>query len=191
LAKFLDLQIFDQKFDKAKKESASIKAALSRLEGTDFEGAINKIKSEIVKSELGIEYVPELPALLSTADFISVHIPLTPETRHLIGANEFENMKTSAVFVNTSRGPVVDQKALYDALKTGSIFAAAIDVTEVEPISPDDPLLTLHNIIIAPHIASASFPTRTKMALMAADNLLAGLRGELPPNCVNPEALKE
>jgi len=98
-------------------------------------------------------------------------------------------MKPTAVFINTSRGPIVDQKALYEALKSGQIFAAAIDVTEVEPISPDDPLLTLDNVIITPHIGSASFTTRKNMALMAAENLLAGLHGETPPNCVNPEAL--
>jgi len=99
-------------------------------------------------------------------------------------------MKPTAVFINTSRGPVVDQRALYKALKSGQIFAAAIDVTEVEPIPADDPLLTLGNIIITPHIASASFATRKNMALMVAENLLAGLRGQVPPNCVNPEALR-
>jgi len=85
---------------------------------------------------------------------------------------------------------VVDQKALYKALKSRQILAAAIDVTEAEPISRDDPLLTLDNIIITPHIASASVATRTKMAVMAAENLIAGLRGQIPPNCVNPEAIK-
>jgi len=139
--------------------------------------------------KLGVERVSGLAELLSRADFISVHVPLTEETRHLIGSDEFAMMKPSAVFINTSRGPVVDQKALYEALKSGQIFAAALDVTEVEPISPDDPLLTLNNIIITPHIASASVATREKMALMAADNLLAGLRGKIPPNCVNPEVL--
>ena len=99
-------------------------------------------------------------------------------------------MKPTAVFINTSRGPVVDQRALYEALKSGQIFAAAIDVTEVEPIPPDDPLLTLDNIIITPHIASASFTTRKNMALMVAENLLAGLRGQTPPNCVNPEEIR-
>ena len=84
---------------------------------------------------------------------------------------------------------MVDQKALYEALKSGQIGAAAIDVSEVEPIPLDDPLLTLENIIITPHIASASVTTRTKMATMAAANLIAGLRGEIPPNCVNPEVL--
>ncbi len=142
------------------------------------------------EGQLGVEYVPELAKLLSTADFISIHVPLTAETHRLIGANEFAVMKPTAVLINTSRGTVIDQKALYEALKSGRIFAAGIDVTEVEPIPPDDPLLTLDNIIIAPHIGSASFNTRKSMAFMAGDNLLAGLRGEAPPNCVNPEALK-
>ena len=147
-------------------------------------------RSEEEERQLGVEYVPELTKLLAVSDFITVHAPLLPETRHLIGADEFAMMKPTAVFVNTSRGPLVDQKALYEALKSGQIFAAGIDVTEVEPISPDDPLLTLDNIIITPHIASGSFTTRKNMALMAAENLLAGLRGEMPPNCVNPEAIR-
>jgi len=147
-------------------------------------------RSEEEEKQFGVEYIPELAKLLSSADFISVHVPLLPQTHHLIGAAEFALMKPTAVFINTSRGPVVDQKALYEALKSGQIFAAGIDVTEVEPIPPDDPLLTLDNIIITPHIASASFTTRKNMALMVAENLLAGLRGQTPPNCVNPEALK-
>ncbi|HEY81812.1 MAG TPA: D-glycerate dehydrogenase [Dehalococcoidia bacterium] len=141
--------------------------------------------------EFGLEYVPNLHDLLSRADFITVHVPLMPETRHLISTAEFAAMKPTAVFVNTSRGPVVDQKALYQALKSGQIFAAGLDVTDPEPIPMDDPLLTLENVIIAPHIASASVATRTKMALMAAANLIAGLKGEMPPNCVNPEVLKK
>lgn len=146
-------------------------------------------RSSQEERELGVEYVPELPLLLCRSDFISVNVPLNQETRSMIGESEFAMMKPNAVFINTSRGTVVDQKALYQALKNGRIFAAAIDVTETEPISPDDPLLTLSNIIISPHIGSSSFSTRTKMAMMAADNLLAGLRGVMPPNCVNPEAL--
>jgi glyoxylate reductase len=137
---------------------------------------------------LGIEYVPEVSQLLTKADFISINVPLTKETKYMIGEKEFAMMKPNAVFVNTSRGAVVDQKALYKALKSGQIFAAGIDVTETEPIPANDPLLTLPNIIIPPHIGSSSFATRTKMAMMAAENLLAGLHGELPPNCVNPEA---
>ena len=148
-------------------------------------------RSEEEERKLGVEYVPELASLLSVSDFISVHVPLTTQTHHLIGPREFAMMKPTAVFINTSRGSVTDQKALYEALKTGQIFAAGIDVTEVEPISPDDPILTLNNIIITPHIASASFVARKNIALMAAENLLAGLNGKIPQNCVNPEALKD
>jgi len=144
--------------------------------------------TEAEEAALGVEYVTDLPLLLARSDFVSLHVPLTAGTQHLIGAEQFAAMKSTAVLINTSRGAVVDQHALYEALTSGRLFAAALDVTEVEPIPPDDPLLTLDNIIIAPHIASASFATRRNMALMAADNLLAGLRGELPPNCVNPEA---
>jgi glyoxylate reductase len=100
-------------------------------------------------------------------------------------------MKKTAILINTSRGPVVDPKALYEALKDGEIAYAALDVTEPEPIQVDDPLLTLDNIIIVPHMASASRSTRGKMAVMAAENLIAGLKGEMPPNPVNPEVFKE
>ncbi len=141
--------------------------------------------------QLGIEYVPGLADLLSRSDFVTIHVALTPETRHLMGPAQFAAMKPNAILVNTARGPVVDQRALYQALKERRILGAAIDVTEVEPISMDDPLLTLDNIIITPHIASASVVTRTKMATMSAANLLAGLKGELPPNCVNPEPIKK
>jgi glyoxylate reductase len=142
------------------------------------------------EKELGIEYVSNLLALLSRADFITLHVPLTAETHHLISTEEFAVMKPTAILINTCRGPVLDQKALYQALRSRQIFAAAIDVTEVEPIPPDDPLLTLDNIIIAPHIASASVTTRTKIATLAAANLIAGLRDEIPPHCVNPEAMQ-
>jgi glyoxylate reductase len=138
------------------------------------------------EKRLGLEYVDKMTELLSRSDFVSVHVPLNQETRRLIGAKEFAVMKPTAIYVNASRGPVTDQRALYEALKNGKIAYAGIDVTEVEPIPMDDPLLTLKNIVILPHIGSASVQTRTKMALMAADNLLAGLRGEPLPNCVNP-----
>ena len=126
-----------------------------------------------------------LEELLTNADFVSVHVPLTDETRNLIGEHEFSLMKQNSVFVNTSRGGVVDQQALIQALKEGKPAMAALDVTTVEPIKMDDELLTLPNLIITPHIASASVTTRTKMANMAVDNLLAGLRGSPLPNCVN------
>ena len=166
-------------------------AMARRAKGFDMQVLYyDQLRQSEAERELGLEYVPDLSALLSRSDFVSVHVPLCPETDRFIGAAEFAAMKPTAVFVNTSRGCVVDQKALYEALKSRQIFAAGIDVTEVEPISPDDPLLTLDNIVIAPHIASASFATRAKMATMAAENLFAGLRGEVPPNCVNPEAIK-
>jgi glyoxylate reductase len=131
----------------------------------------------------------DLEQLLREADFVSLHVPLTSETRHLIGERELSLMKPTAILVNTARGPVLDQEALYRFLKERRIAAAALDVTEVEPIPMDDPLLTLDNVIIAPHIASASVATRARMASLAADNLLAALRGEEPPNCVNRQAL--
>jgi len=141
-----------------------------------------------VEKKLGIEF-RDLKTLLSESDFVTVHCPLLPETRHLIGEEQFKLMKKTAILVNSARGPIVDPKALYDALHNHQIAYAALDVTEPEPIPLDDPLLTLDNIVIAPHIASASVATRTKMAMMAVDNLLAGLRGERPPNIVNPEVL--
>lgn len=129
----------------------------------------------------------DLDTLLRTSDFISIHTPLTAATRHMINAAAFEKMKPEAVLVNTARGPIVDPQALYQALKANRIFAAALDVTEPEPILPSDPLLELDNLIIVPHIASASRSTREKMSLMAAENLIAGLQGQHLPNCVNPE----
>jgi len=128
----------------------------------------------------------ELNTLLREADFVSLHTDLSQETYHFIDDVRFKLMKPSCVLINTARGPVVDPGALYRALFSGTIAYAALDVTEPEPIKSDDPLLKLDNIIIAPHIASASFQTRDKMAMMAAANLIAGLKGERLPNCVNP-----
>lgn len=133
----------------------------------------------------------DLATLLRESDFVSLHVPLTQETRHLINRETLALMKPTAVLVNTARGPVVDQAALYEALREQCIFAAALDVTDPEPIPPDSPLLTLDNCLIVPHIASASVTTRAKMALMAAENLLAGLRGERLPHCVNPEVYQQ
>jgi len=151
----------------------------------------DKVRLEEKEKELGAEYVPSLMELLSRADFISLHCPLDEDSRCLISAEEFKAMKSTAILINTSRGSVVDQKSLYQALKSGQITAAGIDVTEVEPIPLDDPLLTLENLVITPHIGSASIATRTRMAVMAADNLIAGLLGEIPPCCVNPEVVKK
>ncbi len=129
----------------------------------------------------------DFETLLHESDFISLHTPLTPETRHLINAETLAKMKPNAVLVNTSRGPVIDLDALYGALKEKRIFAAGLDVTDPEPLPPDHPLLTLDNVVLAPHIASASTSTRDKMALMSARNLIAGLKGDRLPNIVNPE----
>lgn len=137
-----------------------------------------------IEAQLGITYA-DLDTLVSQADFISIHTPLTDTTRHLVNADLLRKMKKTAILVNTARGPVVDQAALYVALRDGIIAGAALDVTDPEPLPPDDPLLTLDNCIITPHIASASVVTRTKVAVMAAHNLLAGVRGEPLPNPVN------
>lgn len=141
----------------------------------------------LADQELGAERV-ELDVLLAESDFVSVHVDLNPTTRHLFGSEQFRRMKPTAVFVNTSRGPVVDQAALAAALRNGTIFAAGLDVTDPEPLPPDHELYELPNCLIVPHIASATVATRNAMARMCADNLLAGLRGEPLPHWVNPEA---
>lgn len=129
----------------------------------------------------------ELDHLLATSDFVSLHTPLTPDTRHLINDRALQLMKSSCVLVNTARGPVIDQDALYRALRDGEIAYAALDVTEPEPIPMESPLLTLENCLIAPHIASSSIATRNRMAVMTANNLIAGLKGEHLPHCANPQ----
>jgi glyoxylate reductase len=149
----------------------------------------DEIRKMSEESEIGVEYVPKLADLLVQSDFISLHIPLMPETHHLVGSDEFALMKSTAVLINTSRGPIVDPGALYHALASHLIFAAAIDVTDPEPIPYDSPLLSLDNLIVTPHIASASVVSRTEMAKMAAANLIAGLKDKIPPDCVNPEAV--
>ena len=133
----------------------------------------------------------ELDELFERSDFVSLHTNLTAETRHLVNAERLRRMKPTSVLVNTSRGPVVDQKALYRALREGWIMAAAADVTDPEPMPMDEPLLTLPNFVVVPHIASASRATRGKMAQMAAENLLAGVRGERLPTPVNPEVYEK
>lgn len=125
--------------------------------------------------------------LLQEADFISLHVPLTPETYHYIGEEELALMKPTAVLINAARGPVVDEKALVRALREGQIWGAGLDVYEEEPMLAEG-LADLPNVVLTPHIGSATAETRTRMALMAVENILAAMRGELPPNCLNPEA---
>jgi lactate dehydrogenase-like 2-hydroxyacid dehydrogenase len=140
--------------------------------------------------ELTAAAVGTLDELLRESDFVSLHTPLLPETRHLVNTGFISKMKSTAILINTSRGGVVDQQALYEALKTKRIFAAALDVTDPEPLPLDSPLLTLENCLIAPHIASASTYSRDMMAVLAAQNLIAGLEGQRLPHCVNPEVYK-
>jgi len=131
----------------------------------------------------------DMDTLLWESDFVTLHVPLTDETHHLIGAEAFRKMKPSAVLINTARGPIVDPEALYHALKNGDIAAAALDVTDPEPLPAGNRLLSLSNLIVCPHIASASVATRDRMAVTAAENLIAGLKGKRPQHLVNPEAL--
>jgi glyoxylate reductase len=139
------------------------------------------------EEQMGVHYV-DLERLFREADFVSLHVPLTDQTHHLIGPHELELMKTSATLINASRGPVVDEKALVRALKKGEIAGAGLDVYEDEPnLAPG--LAALDNVTLLPHVGSATLETRTKMAQLAADNLLAGLRGEIPPNCLNCDAI--
>ncbi|WP_227763766.1 2-hydroxyacid dehydrogenase [Zhaonella formicivorans] len=141
------------------------------------------------EAQTGGKFV-DMETLLKEADFVSLHVPLMPETKHLIGEKELKMMKKSAILINTSRGPVVDELALVKALKEGEIWGAGLDVYEWEPeMAPG--LAELDNVVVCPHIASATYETRTKMGMMAVENLLAGLRGEVPPNCLNPEVLKK
>jgi glyoxylate reductase len=137
-------------------------------------------------TELNAERV-ELNELLGRSDFVSVHADLNPTTKGMFGAEQFAKMKRTAVFVNTARGPHVDQVALAHALRTGTIFAAGLDVTDPEPLPSSHELFSLPNCVIAPHIASATTDTRNAMARLCAANLLAGVKGERLPHCVNPE----
>lgn len=143
-------------------------------------------RNQDAERELQARQVP-FDALLAESDFISIHTDLNDKTRGMFSTPQFKKMKRSAVLVNTARGPIVDEKALYEALKSGTIFAAGLDVTDPEPPSMDNPLLKLPNIVIAPHIASATVQTRNQMAEICAKNLIAGLTGQKLPAWVNPE----
>lgn len=138
------------------------------------------------EQELGAKQV-DLDTLLAQSDFVSVHTDLNPTTAGMFNAATFAKMKSTAVFINSARGPLHNQKDLYEALKSGTIFAAGLDVTDPEPIHMDDPILTLPNLVVAPHIASGTVSSRNGMAEIATDNLILGMRGE-PLRCwVNPE----
>jgi glyoxylate reductase len=166
-------------------------AVARRAEGFDMRILYyDIIRREELEEEMEIEYA-DIESLLRASDFVTLHTILSPETHHFIGERELKLMKKTAILINAARGPIVDPKALYRALKERWIAYAALDVTEPEPISMDDPLLTLDNLVIVPHLGSASHATRTKMATMAAANLIAGLKGERFPHCVNPEVYEK
>ncbi|GLV53334.1 D-glycerate dehydrogenase [Dictyobacter sp. S3.2.2.5] len=136
-----------------------------------------------IEASYRLTYV-ELEELLRQSDFVSLHVPYAPTTHHLIGERELALMKSSAILINTARGPVVDEKALVHALQSGRIAGAGLDVFEHEPaVEPE--LLSMENVVLVPHIASASFKTRTRMAMMAAENIVAHVQGQRPPNQVN------
>jgi glyoxylate reductase len=131
----------------------------------------------------------DLKTLLQEADFISLHTPLTPQTRHIIGPRELAWMKSDAFLINTARGAVVDEKALLEALEKGRIAGAGLDVYENEPLLTPG-LERLDNVVLLPHVGSATVETRRRMAVLAVDNLLAGLQGRIPSNCLNCELLR-
>jgi glyoxylate reductase len=141
-----------------------------------------------IEEDLGAHFVDK-KTLLSESDFVTLHVPLLSETKHYISTAEFSWMKPTSILINASRGPVVDEKALAQALKERKIAGAGLDVYENEPeVEPD--LIRMKNVVLTPHIASASYETRLRMTMMAAENLVAGLTGKRPPNLVNPEVFR-
>ncbi len=162
------------------------KAVARRLRGFDCRLLYTQPEPEPEAQAFGADFV-SLDDLLSASDVVTVHCPLNESTRGLINAGRLARMKPLAFLINTARGPIVDQAALLAALRRGVIAGAGLDVADPEPMRADHPLLALPNVTILPHIGSASIATRTRMASMAADNLLAGLHGERLPHCVNPE----
>lgn len=160
------------------------KAVARRAAGFDMKIlAHNRTPDEAEAASVGAT-LADLDTVLRESDFVSLHVSLNADTRHLINRDTLATMKRTAILINTTRGPVVDQKALYEALKEGLLRGAALDVTDPEPIPLDDPILKLPNALIIPHLGSATVKTRDRMANMAADNLLAGLAGEPLPNAV-------
>ena len=134
----------------------------------------------------GLTYVSKAE-LLRQSDFVSLHLPLNPQTRHYLGAAEFAIMKPTAIVINTARGPIIDSMALVEALQKGQLAGAGLDVTDPEPINLADPLLQMPNVIVLPHIGSASHTARAQMSLKAAQNLIAALHGEPMYSCLNPQ----
>ncbi|MCO5226166.1 MAG: D-glycerate dehydrogenase [Thermomicrobiales bacterium] len=145
-------------------------------------------RSPETKPQDGVEFV-DFDTLLAESDFVSIHCPYTADTHHLINDAALAKMKSTAILVNTARGGVIDQDALISALGNGTIWAAGLDVTTPEPLAPDHPLVTMRNCVVLPHIGSATITARDAMSMLAARNLIAVLRGEIPPHIVNPSVL--
>jgi glyoxylate reductase len=147
------------------------------------------VRNKALEERVGAEYV-DLERLLEESDIVTIHTPLTPETRHMINEGRLRRMKRTALLVNTARGAVVDTEALVKALREGWIAGAALDVFEEEPLNPNHPLTAFKNVILTPHIASATYEARRKMAELTVENLIAFYEGRIPPTLVNQEVVK-
>jgi glyoxylate reductase len=165
------------------------KALVPRAKGFNMKILYHNRNPNPEAENLDVEY-RSMDEILAESDYISLHVPLNDKTKHLIGETELKKMKNTAYLINTARGPVVDEKALTKALKEHWIAGAGLDVLYEEPTNPNNPLLKLDNVIVAPHIGSATIETRLAMAMKAATNLTAALKGERPPDLLNPEVLQ-
>jgi glyoxylate reductase len=162
-------------------------AVARRAKGFGMQVIYNKRNRDLeAEQELGLQYV-SLEDLLKNSDYVSVHCPLTPETKHMLGEKEFAMMKPTAILVNTARGAVIDEEAMYRALRDKLIWAAGLDVFNREPISADHPLLALNNVVVAPHLGSATYNTRSEMAMISARAVIQGVTGHVPEFLLNPE----
>jgi glyoxylate reductase len=162
-------------------------AVARRAKGFGMQVIYNKRNRDLeAEQELGLQYV-SLEDLLKNSDYVSVHCPLTPETKHMLGEKEFAMMKPTAILVNTARGAVIDEEAMYRALRDKLIWAAGLDVFNREPISADHPLLALDNVVVAPHLGSATYNTRSEMAMISARAVIQGVTGHVPEFLLNPE----
>lgn len=166
-------------------------AVAKRAQGFDMNVIYSsRTRKPHYEKEYSIEWIPDMGDLLSRSDYVSIHVALTEDTKNLIGFDEISKMKESSFLINTSRGGTLDQDALTKALEENIIAGAALDVTVPEPIDPNHPLVHMDNVVMTPHIASASSETYTNMSLMAADNIISFFQGTNMPSCLNPEVLK-
>lgn len=162
-------------------------AVMKRAMGFEMEIYYHsRTRKPVIEKQYGIRWCPDLNSALEVADYISLHTPLTPATQHMIGKDQFARMKPTAILINTARGALIDHAALFEAVRDEVIWGVGLDVTDPEPLPPESPLFTLRNVVITPHVGSSSMKTRTAMAVLAARNILASLRGEEMPSCVNP-----